>query len=233
MNAATAWLPTDGGPIYAETPKVLLESQFLIEPWNALSSLLIIAPAIYFLFHLRGKYRSNWFLVLCIPLLILGGTGSTLFHAFRSSPYLLDLDVWPTALLFLAVSTYFWAKVLKSWWAALGIMALFFAATFAIFSYFPPLLRMNSAYFLRGLAFFAPVVMVLVKTRFQGAKFIFGGLIAFALALTCRLIDLETTALLPMGTHFLWHAFTGLGGFLIAEYLLQMEAQKKAEEFIT
>ena len=233
MSVAPEWFPSDGGPIYAETPRILSESQFLIETWNALSSLLIIAPAIYFLFQLRGKFRTNWFLALCIPLLVLGGTGSTLFHAFRSSPYLLDLDVWPTAILFLAVSTYFWAKALKNWWAALGIMVAFFGATIAIFAYFPPVFQMNAAYLLRGLAFFVPVVIVLVRTKFLEAKFVFGGLIAFALALTCRLIDHETTSVLPMGTHFLWHAFTGLGGFWIAEYLLRVEAKENDEAFTT
>ena len=230
MNPEASWFPNDGGPIYAETPQHLADGQWLIEPWNAISSLLIVAPAIYFLIHLRGQYRNNWFLVLCIPLLILGGTGSTLFHGFRSSPWLLGLDVWPTALLFVFVSTYFWAKVLKSWLWAIGIILLFLAATYGIFTYLPSSIRMNSGYALRGLAFFVPVIITLIQTRFLKAMYIVVGFSAFALALLFRLIDMDTADVLPMGTHFLWHAFTGLGGFMVAEYLLLIEARNAQNE---
>lgn len=230
MKTTEPWFPTDGGPTYAETPAFIGHDQILIEPWNAFSSLLIVAPAIYFLIHLRGKYRENWFLVLCIPLLVLGGTGSTLFHAFRLSHFLLKLDVWPTALLFLAVSAYFWAKALKSWPFALVTMLLFFIATMGIYEFVPIGFRTNSAYLLRGLAFFVPVWITLKRTKFKEAGFIFGGVLAFALALFFRLIDHETISVLPMGTHFLWHAFTGLGGFLVAEYLLRVEANASLEK---
>lgn len=227
MPPFVSFTPLDGGPIYAETPHQLVDGQWLIEPWNAISSLLILAPAIYFLIHAWGSLRKNWFLALCIPLLLLGGTGSTLFHAFRIEPLFLSLDVWPTAMLFLAVSAYFWAKVFGNWWMALLTMALVVLFTLGIFQWFPPGFRTNWAYFLRGLAFFLPMVITLVRTRFKEGAWIVLGLLAFGLALIFRYLDHASQEILPMGSHFLWHAFTGLGGFLIAEYLLRVDARSE------
>ncbi|HEX2898328.1 MAG TPA: hypothetical protein VHS96_01290 [Bacteroidia bacterium] len=223
------WWPKDGGPIYAETPTHLHDGQWLLEPWNAISSLLIVAPAIYFLIRLRGRYGANLFLTLCIPLLVAGGLGSTFFHGFRVSRFLLLLDVLPTMILFLAVSLYFWAKVFGNWWAAVATMLLAFAATWLVFTYVPIELRTNVGYFLRGTVFFLPLVIILFRTHFLYARFIFGALAAFGAALVCRLTDMMVTDVLPMGSHFLWHAFTGVGGFLIAEYLLRIERDPDLE----
>ena len=75
--------PLDDGPIYRETTDL---SQFIVEPWNAFSSLTFWIPACIFLWQLQGRYRQQAFVVyFCIPMLVLGGLGSTLFHALRSS----------------------------------------------------------------------------------------------------------------------------------------------------
>lgn len=215
--------------MYAETPLKLAEGQWIVEPWNALSSLLIVAPAIYFLIRLRGRYASNLFLTLCIPLLVAGGLGSTFFHGFRGSRFLLWLDVMPTLLLFLAVSVYFWAHVLRNWWAAAGVMLAAFAGSWLIFVYFPIGMRINAGYALRGTVFFLPLLIILFRTQFRDAAFIFGALAAFGAALVFRYTDRQVTDYLPMGSHFLWHSFTGVGGFLIAEYLLRLERDPDLE----
>lgn len=217
--------------MYAETPIHLEPHQWLIEPWNAFSSLLIIAPAIYFLWMLRGRYRENIFLMFCIPLLIAGGTGSTLFHGLRIHRFFLSLDVWPTLLLFLLITAYFWAQALRSWWYALGIMLLSFAVMWVSYTYLPIGNRVNVGYFLRGTLFFLPVLVVMIRTRFRQFGWILGALLAFVAALVFRSTD-EATALLPMGTHFLWHAATGLGGFLIVEYLLRAAQPKPLEKSV-
>jgi hypothetical protein len=220
-TAVRTYHPQDGGPIYAETPMALHPGQWFIEPWNAISSLLIVAPALYFLWQLRGRYKSNLFLVLCIPLLIAGGSGSTLFHGLRISRFFLALDVLPTMILFLAITTFFWAKALKNWWIALALMFAnyFFGEWF--FAQIPLGYRINLSYFMRGTLFFLPLMIVLLRTRGRNALLVFGSLAAFGAALAFRYYDHRASVYLPMGTHFLWHAATGLGGFLIAEYLLR------------
>ena len=87
--------PTDGGPIYVETDL----SHFIAETWNALSSLAILLPAVYWGFKLPGNIKKYYFIYYCIPLLFLGGLGSMLFHAFRTSGWLLIMDVFPTVIL--------------------------------------------------------------------------------------------------------------------------------------
>jgi hypothetical protein len=221
--------PQDSGPHYAETPLHLEPGQWLIEPWNAFSSLLIVAPALYFLWKLRGRYQENLFLTLCIPLLIAGGIGSTLFHGLRIHPFFLDLDVWPTMLLFLLITAYFWAQALRSWVLALAIMVGSFGLMWLGYTYLEGPMRINVGYFLRGTLFFLPLVVVQARTRFKGIGWVLGALAAFGAALAFRYADKLTTDFLPMGSHFLWHAATGLGGFLIAEYLLIMTPQKAAE----
>lgn len=94
--------PPDHGPIYRETTDLSL---FIVEPWNAWSSLTFLIPAFVFLWQLRGQYASYAFFVyFCSPMLILGGLGSTFFHAFRSSGWLLAMDVLPIVLLVLGIS---------------------------------------------------------------------------------------------------------------------------------
>jgi hypothetical protein len=219
------YYPKDGGPIYAETPVHLEPGQWLIEPWNALSSLLIVAPALYFLWMLRGRYKQNLFLVFCIPLLVAGGSGSTLFHGLRLHPFFLALDVWPTMLLFLLITAYFWAQALRSWIFAVGIMLLSFGLMWVFYNYVHFWNRVNVGYFLRGTLFFLPVLVVLVRTRFREFWWMLGSLAAFGAALGFRYADKLMTSTFHQGSHFLWHACTGLGGFLIAEYLLRMAPQ--------
>lgn len=232
-SAIRTYFPKDGGPYYAETPLHLHPGQWLIEPWNAFSSLLIVAPAIYFLWRLRGRYASNLFLTLCIPLLVAGGTGSTLFHGLRIDRIFLHMDVFPTMLLFLLITAYFWAKALRSWAWAVGIMLLSFGLMYLGYRYLPGEgnLRVNVGYALRGTLFFLPLMVVMIRTHFHRAFWVFGSLMSFGAALAFRYADKMTTDFLPMGSHFLWHTATGVGGFMIAEYLLLTaeEAQASAD----
>jgi hypothetical protein len=220
--------PLDGGQFYAETTSHLSPGQWLIEPWNAFSSLLIVAPAIYFLWQLRGRFRSNLFLTICIPLLVAGGMGSMLFHGLRIHPFFLSLDVLPTMLLFLLITAYFWAQALRSWVGAVAIMLVSFALMWVGYTYLPPGLRINVGYALRGTLFFLPLMIVLIRTKFFQAGLVLGALAAFGAALAFRSTDKMVTDVLPMGTHFLWHAATGIGGFLIAEYLLRNQRSSQS-----
>src|SRR5688572_16196872 len=100
----------DGGGQYAETNL----NHFIVEPWNALSSLFFLIPAIYWGLKIRKNIRENSFIAFCVPLLTLGGLGSTFFHAFRSSPLLLWMDELPILILTLSVSAYLWQKIIRN-----------------------------------------------------------------------------------------------------------------------
>ena len=214
----------DGGSLYAETNL----NHIIVEPWNALSSLVFLLPAIYWAYKIRKEYKDNLFICLCVILLSLGGIGSTLFHAFRSSSILLWMDVLPILVLTLAVSTFFWQKLFKNIWVTVFIVAFtFFMRRFVVVSdLFSAHTATNVSYFIGGTAIFLPLLLVLAKTGFSKLNIVVISILLFCLALFFREIDARDLDLLPMGTHFLWHIFCAWGAYYLAKYIYAMEDVK-------
>lgn len=209
----------DGGPLYAETNL----DQFIAEPWNALSSLVIVAPALYWLFVIRKDLKNYGFLLFCIPFLLLGGMGSTLFHAFRSSPWLLHLDVYPIVALTFFISAYFWSKVFKSTGLALLLIVGVGLFTYSLFSFLSSHTAINLSYLIRGTALFLPIILVLSRSGYAGVRQVIISVVLFIVSLVFREIDARASLqFLPMGTHFLWHVFSGLGAFYLGAYLYRV-----------
>ena len=206
----------DGGPWYAETH---LTDQLIVEPWNAFSSLAIAAPAVYYLWKIRKQPRQYGFLLFCIPLLLLNGIGSTLFHGLRTSRLFLVMDYLPAMLITLAITAYFWVKVLPKWWLVFFTVGPVLFLRFAVFDYFSGQLAINLSYIIGGVAFFLPVVLILAKMNFRKGRDMVLAIICFSLAIYFRGVDKDFTDLIPFGTHFLWHIFTGIGAFFLADYL--------------
>lgn len=200
-------LPGDGGPIYAETDL----SSFVVEPWNAISSLAIVLPSVYWAFKLNWNIRDYGFMYFLMPLLFLGGTGSTIYHAFRASSYALALDVIPTAVVTISVGIYFWYKLLKNWyWIVLIIVPSFFVRFY---------LSTNFNYFYTGTLIFLPVLIYLIRHDFKYYLPIIASMLLLCVSLLFRWLDKEMTFLFPMGSHFLWHLLSGAGAFYLAQYL--------------
>jgi hypothetical protein len=207
----------DGGAQYAETNIANL----IVEPWNAVSSLLFLIPAFYWAFRIHKTIKDNAFIAYCIPLLVIGGVGSTLFHAFRTSGFLLMLDVLPILVLTLSVSGFFWFKVTRSKWLTIGIVlfGLILRRLVVDMALFPQHTATNISYFISGTTIFVPVLVVLYKTSFFKANAIISSIVMFVLALFFREMDAWENPFLPMGTHFLWHFFCAAGAFFIAKYV--------------
>jgi len=214
-----ATLP-DGGPLYTETDF----SHFVVEPWNAVSSLAFLIPAIYWFLILRKKYRENAFLIYCSVLLFIGGTGSTLYHAFRSSKVLITMDFLPMAIATLSLSIYFWYKVLNRWeWVAVIIIPSMLLRYF-VFSKLGHHDYINASYFLTGVLIFLPWLFYLINNHWKGLILAIGGLLAFAFALFFRQIDAWHPPILSVGTHFLWHLLGALGCHFIALFVYKTSA---------
>ncbi len=208
--------PLDGGPVYAETNL----DAIIAEPWNALSSLFYLIPAIYWFMKLKGKYGSYPFLTFSIPLLLLGGIGSTLYHTFRSSQLLLLMDVLPIAILTLAVSIFFWTKVFDHWWKAIfGVIIPVYILQLLINRFIQPPLSINISYFIIGLNIFIPLLIILRRTDYEKAGIVYLAILFFIVGLAFRELDTYMAKFIPMGTHFLWHAFTAIGAFFIGDYI--------------
>lgn len=214
----------DGGPVYMETDL----SQVIVEPWNAVSSLLIVLPALYWLLRIGSDYRKYKFLLFAIPLMILGGSGSTLFHAFRASRLFLFMDFMPSAILTIALTVYFWIKIFKRWWYIFFIVLLSVGTRYLLFSLFKPnpFMAINISYTITGVLIGLPVLLLLRKTKFYRWGDVVLTIVFFIAAIVFREMDAREIAFLPMGTHFLWHAFTGLGGFFILSYLYHFRVRE-------
>lgn len=206
----------DGGPWYAETH---ITDQIIVEPWNAISSLAIAAPAIYFLWKIRKNPMQFKFLLFCIPILFLNGIGSTLFHGLRSSQYLLLMDYLPALVLTLSITVYLWYKVLPSWWLVIFTVGPLFGLRFLAMNYFSGAFGMNLSYIIGGIAFLLPFILILKKHQYQKGLNIFIAISCFILAIYFRGADKEFTNIVSFGTHFLWHIFTGIGAYYLADYL--------------
>lgn len=215
---------TDGGPLYAETDLHYI----IVEPWNAVSSLAIVLPAVFWAIKLKFDYRKYPFLFFTIPLLILGGLGSTFYHAFRASTWLLFMDVAPTAILTFSVGVYFWLKVVPKWWQALLIIIPFTVLRFALFDRLPGENAVNISYFITGFLIFFPVLLYLIRHRFRYYKSILISVVMLSLSLVFREMDQRASEYIYMGTHFLWHLLSGVGAYFLGKYLFLLRKEELA-----
>ncbi len=209
------FLMPDGGGFYAETNP----HHWIVEPYNAISSLTFFLPIIFYLYRLQGKYQKHFVITASLPLLFLNGLGSTLFHAFRNNIVWLALDVAPILVLMLWLSVDFWRKLLGNIWKALVVLLGFVGLHLISFYALNRGLDINLGYFLRGTMLFLPMVLILHRRNYKNAGWLIFGVLFFILALFFRGIDKKVTHILAMGSHFLWHISTVIGVFLISEYI--------------
>ncbi|PWL24814.1 ceramidase domain-containing protein [uncultured Roseivirga sp.] len=207
---------TDGGPWYAETH---VTDALIVEPWNAISSLAIAAPAVYFLWKIRKQPKDYSFLLAAIPFLFLNGLGSTLFHGLRTSRWLLYMDFIPAMILTLLITIYFWSKVLPKKWMSFVLVVPVFLMRFTALNLIGGQSGLNVSYAISGLAFLVPIFLILRKNNWEKTYSIVLGSVCFVLAIYFRQADHYYTSIIPIGTHFLWHIFSGIGAYFLANYL--------------
>ncbi|WP_430402227.1 hypothetical protein [Fluviicola sp.] len=210
----------DSGPVYRETVDLSL---WIVEPWNAWSSLTFLIPVFIFLWQLRGRYSEYRFIVwFCCPLLVLGGFGSTFFHAFRSSTLLLLMDAIPIVILVIGISIWMWLKVLPKKSHIIWVLLIFFGLTFLTTFFLSGQDRISAGYFFRGWMLLLPCYLFLRQTKFKNATGLFVAIVFFALALLFRFLDEKIEiAWMPWGTHWLWHISTAFGAYFLGEYLIK------------
>ena len=205
----------DGGPVYAETGGAGL----LVEPWNSLTSLLMLIPVFIWLIKIWQEKGSYRFMLYAIPLMALGGIGSALFHGFRVSVVFLIMDIAPSALLTLSLAIYFWYKLLKRWYYVLILFIPMFLVRFLVFNILPDHAAINVSYAITGLTILLPIPFLLYRMKYKGIWSIVITLFSFGLALMFREADARAAMYFSIGTHFLWHVFSAVGGYFILQYL--------------
>lgn len=219
-------MPPDFGPLYKETDL----SHFLAEPWNAFSSLTFWIPVFYYAQKVKNDYKNYLFLISCMPLLFIGGLGSTLFHAFRKYPAFLYMDWMPIMILSLMITVYFWQEVLKKWLYTIILLASTFLIRWAVFEFLKPYKLSQNAfinvnYTLTVLIVATPLVILLIRNKGKDLLWLLSSGVSFALAIISRVIDREQDWL-SIGTHWLWHVFCAVGAFCLAEYLYRYQKHK-------
>lgn len=226
----------DGGPLYAETNI----HSWIAEPYNALSSLAYLFPAFFWIIRLKGNYKNFSFLSSCLPFLIAGGIGSTLYHAFRTSPYLLLMDVLPIAIVTLMVSIYFWVKVFNKWWQVFFILIPFFLSRYFVYKFISsgdglsdyPVQRqtvINISYFISGIMIFLPALILIFRNNFRHYFSLVVSCLFFMLGLGFRETDSWGIMAMPMGTHWLWHISTAMGCWFLGAYLYLLRKDETEE----
>lgn len=214
---------TDGGPWYAETH---ITNNIIVEPWNAFSSLLIAAPAFYFLWKIRNQKKEYAFLLVAVPFLVLNGIGSTLFHGLRATRAFLIMDFVPALILTLMITVYFWAKALPKWWMGFIAVTPVFLMRFGVLDLWPGQGGINASYIISGIAFLAPLFLIMQKYKYKKVFSIIMGTVCFIAAIWFRQVDYDYVHIFPWGTHFLWHTFSGIGAYFLADYLYFIRTQE-------
>ena len=221
----------DLGPVYHETHL----NRLIVEPFNAVSSLTMsIAALLIWFLLIRKDYRSHPFLAyVYVPLIFIGGIGSTIYHAFRASPLFLYMDVLPVLLLSILLSLFYWYKVYPNWFF------LFFMAVMIVLARGLPVMflkgadAINVSYLLSGLLIIIPLAVFMYRTRFAGWQNVFYSVTALLLALLFRYIDNFDHLILPMGTHWLWHVFSGIGVWFFGVYIFRTSEPRDEQKKVS
>ena len=215
---------TDGGPVYTETNPDF----FIVEPWNAVSSIVMMLPAFIWFIRIYPDLQDFRFLTFLLPLGFLGGLGSTLFHAFRAYPAFLILDILPSAILTLLLAIFFWYKAIKKWYFVLLIVIVSFGARMFLFrSGLPGHTAINISYAITGVFVAFPLIILLYKTKLYRYRDVIFAIVFFVLALFFREIDAREIVRWQMGTHFLWHILSAFGSYFVFSYVYYLTLSEK------
>jgi hypothetical protein len=225
----------DGGPRYVETPPdPFAEGAPLVaEPWNTVTATFFVWIALYWLWRVRGRFRDFPFLVGCMPILLAGGVGGTLFHGTRAAKFFFLLDVIPISLLGLAGALFMASRLLGQrppltrLALVCGVVVFYAVVNRLFFAALGPMnrqLSINLSYASLASIVLVPVILVLWKTRFRHGGWVVSGVLSFAVAWVARLVDQYSAGYLPMGTHWLWHTFGALTTAFMVTYFYRVEA---------
>jgi len=225
----------DGGPRYTETPADPFSPSAPIpaEPWNAVTASLFIGLVAVWIWRLRGRYRDYPFLTCCLPILLAGGIGGTLYHATRTSFVFFLLDVVPISVLGLAGAVFmairYWGG--RGWWFVPGAVAFYLGVNGLLFAALDPgqTLAVNLSYASLAVVVLTPIALVLVRTKFRHGGWIVAGFVAFVIAWCFRLVDRRVELMLPMGSHWLWHTFGAIATAFLIEYFYRVEGERKID----
>lgn len=200
-----------------------LGPHFWAEPLNAVTNAAFLVAAVWALVLWRRKTPGDLPALFLIVIVCATGIGSFLFHTFATRWAGLA-DVIPIALF---IHVYLYVALTRflelRWWAALGIVAVFFAATPFLGQVVAPLVGSSAGYVPALMAILVVGTLYARKNRVLGTEVLITGAV-FALSLTLRTLDEPLCVRITFGTHFLWHILNGIVLFLLLRVLIRQRA---------
>ena len=197
-------------PYYCETALNAIGT-FPAEPINALTSLFPVAAGALALLQILRQGGAGPAALLLAVLAILTGLGSTAWHALRT-PLALTLDTAPGVIYFLVV-VLAWPWLLRRIWLGPALLAAFALVIWAMTRVSPGMAIAVAAVVL-AIALAAGLMLVLTWREagpaFRPALAMVG---CAAVAAAFRSLDSAACAVVPFGSHFLWHIFLGTAAY--------------------
>lgn len=219
LNPWTSQLP-DRGPYYVETN---LE-RFIREPCNAVTAFLFVLIVGYFIWKMRGRFREHPFVTMCLPILLAGGIGGTIYHALRQYKAMFYMDVIPIVLLVVMGSIYLWIRLRPKWWQVAILLAFIVTSPLPFLFIVQRHVAIVVHYCMLAALVIVPIAIVMVRTNFRHIELVRLALVAFGFAILFRFLDPVSAPVLPhLGTHWLWHSFGAITTGLLAEYFYRLE----------
>ncbi len=206
----------DSGPTYAET----LPGRFPVEPWSVGTNLVFLAIVVYWARRTRLDAKRHPLIVASLPFILLGFIGGSVYHATRSSDVWLVMDYGPISLVALMGCLYFWRRITENWLQAFLCVMVLPVSLRIYWSYQPAAsnFSISFGYLLLAVNVVTPIVLHCYLNRGRHVWSLIGAAVSIAVAIVLRSVDLASAAILPMGTHFLWHLFGACSVFLALRY---------------
>lgn len=203
----------DSGSFYKETG---FRKKFPVEPFNTYSNLVFLFIFIFWLVKIWGDWSNNFFILVCLPFILIAWFGGTMYHAKRNRRIWVVIDVYFIMVVAIIFSLYFWSKSGVHWYfQILGILPII-AGPFVIRKS-KSLLVLSLGYVLIGIFILIPIIIFLSGNSFFGFWYIVIAFASSALGLFFRSIDLKSK--LIHGTHWLWHVFGGIAVHFLITYI--------------
>jgi uncharacterized protein (DUF983 family) len=187
--------------------------EFWSEPVNALTNLAFVAAGLWGVAALGRRGREDGFALLLAWWVVAIGIGSFLFHTFATR-LTMWADILPIAGFTLAYTLFNLRRFLGfAWPKALAIFLVFYVVAGLLTASVPQWLVQAS----NGSTGYLPPFLALVvfgvwviRAGNPAGWFNLAAAGIFVVSVSFRALDPVVCAALPLGTHFLWHAFNGL-----------------------
>lgn len=197
---------------------------WMAEPLNVLSSFAFIAVAVAIYRYYRreedvhGKRIWDIHALTFITLLI--GINSVVFHAFPTP----TTELLDTLTIVFFIIIYFWSVLFRIGRCNLFQASICFIA-FVGFSHilvhqFPRALNDSIGYLSSMIALIIIAVHLHLKARPSSQHFMLAAIVGVC-SLFCRAIDREICAMVPIGSHFVWHTLNATLLYILLKQIVR------------